>query len=98
MSFLASFQRLSDGMTEEQVETLVGKPDTVEDTIVPVGSGWGMQDSLVFPIRGGESVLQWTYLGDDKDHCVWFAKLEDGWRLTLRASLPFGMASDRSSQ
>lgn len=96
-SFEDSFARLCEGMTTAEVEDLVGPPHTVEDTIVPANSGWGMQDSLAYPIRGGESVLQWTYLSDDQDHCVWFARLEEGWRLTLLASLPFGTASDRSA-
>lgn len=96
-SFTDSFRQLCDGMTTAQVEELIGPPDNFEDTVVPINSGWGMQDALAYPIRGGESILQWTYLGEARDYCVWFAKLEDGWRLTLRASLPFGTASDRTS-
>lgn len=87
--------RLSPGMTPNEVDALLGLPEEVDDTIVPAGSGWGQQDALRYKISPGEPVLQWTYCDDEHDHVAWFARRADTWRLTLRLSLPRGLASDR---
>ena len=96
MSFADSFQRLAPGMTTAEVESSVGPPHEVDDTTVPDGSGWGMQDGLRYKIRVREPVLQWAYFDDNNDHVVWFAKPASEWLLTLRLSLPRGLASNRT--
>lgn len=66
----------------------------MEDTQVPAGSVWGLQDALRFKIRAGEPVKQWVYKRDGKDYCIWFAYVEDSWWMTLRLELPKGIVTD----
>ena len=57
-----------------------------------------MQEGLKYKSRAGETVLQWTYLDDKHDYVVLFAKPLNAWILTLRFSLPRGLASDRACE
>ena len=95
MAFQELFRELSPGMTPYDVEKGIGGPDHAEHTVVPAGSAWGEQDGLTYKIRAGQPVMQWVYCRDGYDHCVWFARVRDRWMLTLRVSLPGGMATRR---
>ncbi|QDS93240.1 hypothetical protein FF011L_20010 [Roseimaritima multifibrata] len=80
-------------MSPSDVSAIVGPPQEITDCTLPDDSGWGLQDSLHYKIRGGEPVLQWTYLDHEHDYVVWFAKPIDEWLLTLCLTLPRGMVS-----
>ena len=96
MAIHDSFQQLSPGMTPEDVESRVGAPDEIDDSTMPPGSGFGLQNTFAYKIAPGEPVLQWTYWGGQHDHAVWFAKRSGGWMLTLRLSAPIGVLSERT--
>lgn len=93
MAFNSVFRRLASGMTPCEVEARAGRPDEREDTVIPAGSAWGVQDTLAFKIHAGEPVKQWVYRREGKDHCVWFAFVDGTWKLTLRLSLPAGIVT-----
>lgn len=95
MVLSAKFKTLAPDMSPIEVEALLGAPHEIDDTTVPLGSGWGLQDSLKHKIHAGEPVLQWSYFDEEHDHVAWFAKPQGEWLLTLRLSLPRGLASDR---
>lgn len=94
--FHQTFQKLVPGMTPQDVESLVGIPDEIDDSPIPEGSGFGLQDAFEYKIAPGEPALQWTYWDGEQDHAVWFAKPVDRWLLTLRLSAPRGVICDRN--
>ena len=98
MEFEVLFRGLIPDMTPTNVASILGPPKMIDETIVPVGSGWGMQEGLKHKIRAGEPVLQWTYLDDKHDYVVWFARPVNAWLLTLRLALPRGLASNRTCE
>ncbi len=98
MEFEDFFRGRIPDMTPADVASILGPPKVIDDTIVPLGSGWGMQEGLKYKSRAGETVLQWTYLDDKHDYVVLFAKPLNAWILTLRFSLPRGLASDRACE
>ncbi len=95
MALHKSFRQLAPGMSPQEVESHVGVPDEIDDSTMPRGSGFGMQDTFEYKIAPGEPLLQWTYWDDDHDHAVWFAKRMEQWLLTLSLSAPCGVLTDR---
>jgi len=91
--FIDKLRQLTKGMTPGEVELLIGAPHNREDTVVPEGSVWGLQDGLAYKIAAGESVRQWVYSRENKDHCIWFALVDQQWKLSARLSLPSGFVS-----
>jgi len=86
-SFQKKFNNIKGGWRTSHVQQVLGEPKEVEDTIVPLGSGWGSQPALTFKIKPGEPVKQWMFEDDGQYYYLWFAKVgrtnDDLWRVTL---------------
>jgi hypothetical protein len=82
------FEALSAGQTCPDVRRSLGEPSLAEDTTVPAGSAWGMQDALAYKIPAGGAVGQWIYESDGTDYTIWFASISGEWRVTLFVRLP----------
>lgn len=53
------FRGLIADMTPAAVASILGPPKVIDDTIVPLGSGWGMQEApLEAPLAGDVDVRQ----------------------------------------
>ncbi len=76
--------------TPADIEAEFGTPDEVNESVVPLGSGWGLQPSLKHKIQEGEPVLHWQYFGSSFDKSYFFAKVSGKWQLTLEACVPVG--------
>jgi hypothetical protein len=84
----SNFERVVAGQTCSEVQQILGEPDLAEDTTIPAGSVWGLQDSLAYKISAGAPVRQWIYESDTTDFTIWFASVDGDWRVTLRLRLP----------
>jgi hypothetical protein len=87
-ALLSKFESIVAGQTCAEVQQLLGKPSLAEDTTVPAGSVWGLQDTLAYKISAGSPVRQWIYELDATDYTIWFASVDGNWRVTLRLQLP----------
>lgn len=56
MAFADLFRQLVPDMTPSEVEGLLGPLAEIDDTTIPAGSDWGLQDSLRYKIRAGEAL------------------------------------------
>ena len=79
-------------MSCSEVAHVLGLPTDSKDTVVPIESSWGLQPAAAFKIRPGAPVREWRYRITDGYIFIWFAQVgsdgEDGWRVTMTASLP----------
>jgi hypothetical protein len=86
-SFKKKFGQIKGGWSPSQVLELLGGPAEMEDSEVPLGSDWGSQPGMTFPIKAGEPVKQWMFENKDEFYYLWFAKVnfadDDPWRVTL---------------
>lgn len=80
---------------EADVLERLGQPNESVVAEIPIDSDWGMQDSLRYKIAPGEAVQQWLYYGNERDLCIWFAKVATAWKVTLVHSVPVGLMSEK---
>jgi hypothetical protein len=84
----SKFESVVAGQSCSEVQQLLGEPSLAEDTTIPAGSAWGLQESLTYKISAGAPVRQWIYECDASDYTIWFASVDGDWRVTLRLRLP----------
>jgi hypothetical protein len=98
--FSRRFARLRADMALAEVRDLVGKPNEVEQAMVPSGSVVGLQDGFVHKIPAGDPYLQWMFRRGDRTFVVFFAQVgvDHAWKLSWKISYPSvvdGMADSR---
>ena len=84
----SSFSKLKARMSEFEVAELMGQPDTAKELVVPDGSGVLNQAAMWIKIDPGEPFLEWVYRAKATDLTIWFARVNDSWRVARTVPIP----------
>ncbi len=90
----ALFEQIQVGFARDDVRSVMGEPDTIQDFIIPEEPFFGAQESLVNLLEPGAIVEEWLYQGKDEDIFIWFASTgndpREQWRVIEKGIYPEG--------
>ncbi len=82
------------GSSHEELRTLAGNPERVQEFKLPETPFSGPQESLTGLVPAGTLVEEWVYVIDKEELYVWFAGQEDQskdeWQVVTSARYPVG--------
>lgn len=93
-TFAQDFSAVKTGMSRVEVRNIMGKPDEISVTMLPLSPFSGPQETLLQYIQPGDAFEEWRYISGAKIYLVWFASTEikprNSWTVLSKASYPAG--------
>ena len=75
-TFAQDFSAVATGMNRAEVKNIMGKPDEISVTMLPLSKFTGPQEPLLHRLQPGDAYEEWRYITDSKIYLVWFASPE----------------------
>lgn len=93
-TFAQDFLAVKAGMSRTEVRNIMGKPDEISVTMLPLSPFTGPQEPLLHYLQPGDAYEEWRYITDSKIYLIWFAstriKPRNDWTVISTTSYPAG--------
>lgn len=93
-TFAEDFSAVKTGMSRAEVRSIMGKPDQISVTMLPLSHFSGPQEPLLHFLQPGDVYEEWRYISDSKIYLVWFASKKitprNSWKVISTTSYPPG--------
>lgn len=93
-TFAQDFSAVKTGMSRIEVRNIMGKPDQISVSMLPLSPFSGPQEALLQYIQPGDAFEEWRYITDSKIYLVWFASTEikprNSWTVLSKTGYPVG--------
>jgi hypothetical protein len=83
-----NFSTLDANMSCDSLRELLGIPNSVQELVVPEGSGVGNQSGVWRKLNPGDRYLEWIYETQDKSLRIWFADIDGDWLPAMATPIP----------
>lgn len=82
------YKEILPGDVESDIRIALGEPTTVNETLVPEGSGFGLQDAMKYKLQAGDPIKHLVYEAEETKFNFFLASVNGTWRLSMKAKYP----------